>query len=621
MNSIPARSKKSSAPARLWARPVVAAAALYVTARWVVALLGLIGVIEPSTLWVFALVCGDGAVLAWGLWGGWGLHRRHLLGLAALSFAGLGGGVAWAIGSHEMATAVFGMTCMAVVFVLGLGLIRSVLSVGWPVFAVARTVVDEAVRMKMVLVFVVGLFVLVSALPFLLDPNELLRYRIQFFLKWALSISTWFLSLMTLFLSCATICNELDRRQIVLTLTKPIGRGRYLAGKWLGITALNLLLVGVAGAGVYAFTEVSRRQDARDESDRRAVDTQVLVAREVVHAQPPATMDMPGLFKKRLEQLRIENPDRYGQRRIDLQTRRLIEQSITLKWHTIAPRGSQRYLFTGLERAKDYSPWIQLRLKPVMSRSPPDEYVRLAMWLNGRPYPMDAQGRKHLPIVVADRHYHVIDIPTDAIGPAGQLDVRITNVDLENPRATFPSSVTIAPGQGMEVLYQVDRFGPNLVRALGLIWVRLMFLAMLGLMAGSFLGFPVACMLCLLVCFTAVANAFLLESIEYYVSFPTGDLLGWDKMIWVVRRFFALLSEGEVWGAMKVLIRLVGNTFVLLVPSFSDYNPIPLIADGRIVDAAMLGRAVVRVGMIWTGLCALLGWAIFRGRELSRVTV
>jgi hypothetical protein len=406
-----------------------------------------------------------------------------------------------------------------------------------------------------------------------------------------------------------------------LTLTKPIGRGRYLAGKWLGITALNLLLVGVAGAGVYAFAEVSQWQDARDESDRRAVDTQVLVAREVVHAQPPITMDMPGLFKKRMEQLRIEDPSRFSQSRVDLKTRRLIEQSITLKWHTIAPRDSQRYLFTGLGRAKDYSRWIQLRLKPVMSRSPPDEYARLALWLNGRPYPMDAQGQRHLPIVLADRHYHVIDIPTDAISPTGQLDVRITNVNLENPRATFPSSVTIAPGQGMELLYQVDQFGPNLVRALGLIWVRLMFLAMLGLMAGTFLGFPVACMLCLLVCFTAVANAFLLESIEYYVSFPTEDLFWWDKMIWVVRQIFALLSDGEVWGAIKILIRLVGNTFVLLVPSFSDYNPVPLIADGRIVDATMLGRGVIRVGVIWTGLCALLGWAIFRGRELSRVTV
>ena len=152
----------------------------------------MIGAVEPLTPWALSLICGDALVLAWGLCGGWVLHRRHLLALAALSLAGLGVDVSWVIGSHEMAAAVFGMTCMAVIFVLGLGLIRSLLSFGWPVLGVARTVVDEAVRMKMVLVFIVGLFVLVSVLPFLLDPNELLRYRIQFFLKWALSISTWF---------------------------------------------------------------------------------------------------------------------------------------------------------------------------------------------------------------------------------------------------------------------------------------------------------------------------------------------------------------------------------------------------------------------------------------------
>ena len=606
---------------KLWNKPVFIAAALFLASCWVAALLRLLGVLEISTTWGWGFATSNAVLFVWALCGWWVMHKKYLLGFAGLCVAGFGMGLSWGGDSHGSASAVFGITCMASIFVLGLWLVRIVLSVGLPIFGVARAVVDEAVRMKIVLVFIVGLFVLVPVLPFMLDPNELLRYRIQFFLRWTLSISTWFLSLMTLFLACGTICNEVDRRQIFLTLTKPIGRGQYLVGKWLGIAMLNLLLLSVAGAGVYAFTGVFKQQGARDESDRRAVDTQVLVAREVVHAQPPSTMDMTGLFNKRLEQLRAENPGRYGQGKLDLKARRLIEQSITLNWHTIAPRASQRYMFTGLGRAKEYSKWIQLRLKPVMSRPPPDEYVRLALRLNGRPYPLDARSQRHLPIVVADRHYHIINLPVEAIDQAGQLDVRITNVDLDNPRATFSSSVAIAPGQGLEVLYQVDHFGPNLIRTLGLIWIRLTFLAMLGLTAGTFLGFPVACMLCLLVCFTAVANTFLLESMRYYVSFGANDLSWWDQAVWVPRRFFNLITEGDLWGAIKILIRLIGNGFVLLIPSFSDYNPIPSIADGRLVDITMLGRGVVRVGFIWTGLCALIGWLVFRGRELARVTV
>ena len=44
----------------------------------------------------------------------------------------------------------------------------------------------------------------------------------------------------------------------------------------------------------------------------------------------------------------------------------------------------------------------------------PDERVRLGIWLNGRPYPVNDRG-EHLPIVVAENRYHVLDLPVDAI--------------------------------------------------------------------------------------------------------------------------------------------------------------------------------------------------------------
>ena len=157
------------------------------------------------------------------------------------------------------------------------------------------------------------------------------------------------LSLMTLFLSCATICNELDSRQIVLTLTKadrpwPISGGQM--AWYYGVEPA--VGGGVAGAGVYAFTEVSRWQEARDESTAVRWTRRYWSPEKGFMLSRRLRWICRGLFKKRLEQLRIEDPSRFGQSRVDLPTRRLIEQSITLKWHTIAPRDSQRYLFTGL---------------------------------------------------------------------------------------------------------------------------------------------------------------------------------------------------------------------------------------------------------------------------------
>ena len=242
------------------------------------------------------------------------------------------------------------------------------------------------------------------------------------------------------------------------------------------------------------------------------------------------------------------------------------------------------------------------------------------MWLNGRPYPIEA-GDHHVPLDLADRNFHVIDLPVSAADARGNLEVRIANVNLHNMRATFPSSVSFTPGKGLELLYQVGRFETNLARALLLIWVRLGFLAMLGLMAGSFLGFPVACLLCVMVYVASSANGFLVESMQYYVAFPTGGLSLWDRLLWVPAEFYRRLASGDAWAAMKIVVRLIGNTFVLMIPSLGDYSPVPLIADGRQIGNPILVAAVLRVGLIWTNLCALAAWVMFRSRELARVTM
>ena len=530
-------------------------------------------------------------------------------------------GALWVLGYRSSALALLGVTGMALGFVIGLWLIRTLLSAGFPVFGVARTVIDEAVRMKVVLVLIIGLAMIVPVLPFVLDPKELLKYRVQFFLTWTLSGASVLLSLMTLFLACGTICNELDRKQIFLTLTKPISRGQYLLGKWLGIALLDLLLIVVVGVGIYTFTNMLRLQSERDETDRFAVERQVLVAREVVDAQPPVSMDLSILFDKRLAQYQAEHSELNKDHQPGPRTVRAVQQAVLAKWHTIAPMDAKRFVFNGLNQAKGYTDWVQLRFRPQSSLPPPGGRVHLAIWINGRPYPVSKETGLHTTTVVADNHFHVIDFPVTAASQNGTLEVRIANVNLTNPRATFPSSISFTPGEGLSMLYQVGQFGPNLVRSLGLIWVRLSFLAMLGLMAGSFLGFPVACLLGVLVFVAATANTYLLEAMEHYVRFPTHDMSWWDRLIWVPREFFNLLVSGDVWGAIKIIVRLMGNTFVMLIPSFSDYNPVPRLADGRVISYGLVWNAVLRVGLIWTGFCAFVGWMVFRSRELARVTV
>jgi hypothetical protein len=569
--------------------------------------LGVMGVMPVWAGVVGAMV--SGVVLVWAVRRWWWARDVGCWRLVWLSGGLSAAGAAWAVGRSGTAIGLVGVVLMAGGFVLGLWWVVGLLSWGGGGAGVARAVVREAVRMKIAMVFVVGLVLLVPALPWLLDPDELLKYRLQFFLTWAMSGVGGLLGLMTVFLGCGTICYELRDRQVFLTLTKPLSRWRYLLGKWLGIVLLDALLVAVGGGGVYVFAEVLRHQGARDEADRLAVEEQVMAARVSVQAQPVSVEEMSRMFDRRVERLKAEDPARYGGV-LGAGDRREIERSVIAKWHVIGPRDEGRYVFRGLGRAGEFGPTIQLRMKPQSSKIPPDGKVRLALWLNGRAYGQ---------LTLADNLYHVIDLPVSAVDGNGDLEVRLANVDIMNPEGTFASSVMFSPGEGLEVLYQVGRFGPNLCRAMLVVWVKLGFLAVLGLTAGTLLDFPVACLLSLLVYVAAMASGFIDESLKAYVPAPSGGEGWWGEFVGVPAYLIEKLSEGEWWMAVKLMIQCIGKAFMYLVPSLGEYNSTAQLADGRLIAWGSVGMVLGKVGLLCGGLCGLLGWAVFRRRELARV--
>ena len=91
--------------------------------------------------------------------------------------------------------------------------------------------------------------------------------------------------------------------------------------------------------------------------------------------------------------------------------------------------------------------------------------------------------------------------------------------------------------------------------------------------------------------------------------------------MFVPHSFFNLLGQGEFWKAFKLVIALVGKGFMGLVPSFSDFSPTQSLAYGLYLSPGLLGRAVLWLGLIWTGATAVVAWLIFRVRELARVQV
>lgn len=532
--------------------------------------------------------------------------------------AGLIAGLCSSLGSVSGLIAIAGIYAMGIGFYLGLLLIHFILLPGWAFMGVARTLINEAMRMKVPLIFIVGIMLIVPVLPFSMDASEKLQYRIQSFLSWSTMAVFLLLSLMTIFLAVGTITRELDHKQIYLTLTKPVSRVQYLAGKWLGIMLLNLVLIVVSGMGIYSFTQILKRQPAKSAQDRAAVENQVLVARYSINPKPYNPQDLQAQFQVELKKSQRSNPQTFGNANtpasdLSRSARKAIQGKVIRQWYTLGPRSSQTYKFTGLNDITGKA--LQLRIKPNSASQSP--YVRLQIQLNGRYYylPNITHGAGVLKLSAGD--YHVLPIPTSIINDQGVLIIKISNPHINGQK---DGTVSFNTSSGIELFYRAGGFEANLARALLLLWIRLAFLTMLGLAAGSFLGFPIATLLCILIYIAAWASSYLHQSLQYYTAFP--DTTSAGQAVWIfIQSLFGNLAHGKIYGTIKLIAMGVSSVFLKVVPAFGSTSPAPLLANGRLVGWPMIGQALLWVALVWTGCITIAAWLIFRVRELARVTV
>ena len=436
------------------------------------------------------------------------------------------------------------------------------------------------------------------------------------------------LSLMTLFLAVQTITSEVQHRQIYLTLTKPVGRVQYLFGKWLGIVLLNAVLVAVCGVATYSFTTMLAKQRALDPLDRAAVDEQILVAREATTPKPLDEAELQVEYESRLKKLREQDPDVYGSPGSPIvnvipEVRERIRDEIVKQWYSLKARQERTYVFTGLNMAKEfgerYGQPLQLRMNPDALGSTDDRMVTLQIEIDGRPYRFkNIASDQSYGVRLAEDFFHVLEVESTMIDDFGQLVVTIRNPVL---RSGDQPTISFKKGNGLEIYYRVGSFEMNLIKSMAMIWLKLVFLAMLGLTMGSFLGFPTACLAALLIYFAASGSEFLFESLDSYAKYPKGDL-SWGAWIFSLKNILvSKFSSDKPMDGVRVLIRMVGEGFMTFVPRFGYYSPTEQLTDGRVITTNELGSAFMWLGFIWTFVVGLIAYLIFRSRELARVTV
>ena len=541
---------------------------------------------------------------------------RRPAALTAVAFAVIA--ASWACrrqGHVGLGTAIMGMGAMGLGFAAGLALLHRLLDGRRPLFGVAQTVIREAIRMRVALVLIVFVVGTLPVLPLILDPAERVSYRLQFFLTWSLSGITFLFGLMSIFLACGTVRHDLESKQSHMTLTKPVRRWEYLAGKWVGITALSALLIAVTGAGVYTFARILATQTPRNEQDRIAITDEVLTAREVTIAKHPDPKGFEEGFLKVVE----ERESTLNAKLTDRDRRELREEYVQ-KWCHLFPEGRESYLFTGLAEARRVGGTVQFRFKPLTANAVVKETVTLRMmvWLNDRPWPIE--NNRHAPVELPSGLVHTLSLPAESINDRGELKLTLENRSVKEVLETAPPTFFFIP-EKLEVLYRVGGFELNLAKALAVTVAKVSLLAAVGLAAACFLDFPVACLLGLMVFAVAGASGFVSQALVHYAGIDSPDAT-WVQLISYRWRYFVEeIEKGEYWIAAKLAGAVVSQVIVAFWPSFGDYDVVDRLAGGRWVPGTLVAQAVLVLGVLWSTLVGLLGWGIMENTDVARVTV
>jgi hypothetical protein len=241
-------------------------------------------------------------------------------------------------------------------------------------------------------------------------------------------------------------------------------------------------------------------------------------------------------------------------------------------------------------RPADPNGSLFIRFKYETSVTPPDSQV-FSQWFIGDYRQIKYGTARGVPIYSTPvrkdpiRTFREIEVPANAVAEDGYLAVGFLNVPLNNTVVIFPLE------DGLEVLYKADNFSANFLRAVLLLLFRLIFLACLGILASSFLSFPVAILFCLVIFFTATFSNFVMESF---------DMLGKN------------LSS-----VYSYTIRPV----ILLLPQFDKFNPTKYLVPARLLSWLFVVKAAGLIVCIKSFLLLLFALLIFSFREIAKIII
>jgi hypothetical protein len=453
------------------------------------------------------------------------------------------------------------------------------------ILAIAGLTWKAALRFKLFLVITALLVLAVVGLPLIIKDDGTAQGFTQIILTYTLSAITALLGLSTLWLACGTLARDIEECQIQVVATKPIARWQIWLGKWLGIVSLNAVLLAISGGCVFGLLQY--RANKLPAAELKKLHEEILVARgSAKEKNDPAEIEAETdrVLQERLKASAIEKADL-------AEVRKQIREQVKAALQIVPPSYERTWkIDLGSVKEQLAGKPLQLRVK-FNSAQKSASGTFGALWMVGEP-PKTKFWRTDAPMSLAPDTFHEITIPADLFDANGMLTITFANPN--EVALLFPLE------DGLEVLYPDGGFAGNFARGLGIIFCWMALLAALGLMAASFLSFPVASFFALAMLVVVFSSDTLAESVD------SGSVAAGNE------------ETGQAGHSVMDVVLIPAFKGVLNVISLvKNFSPVDALSTGRTISWLELGTAFAQVVLLVGGCFAIVGIVCFSRRELA----
>ena len=458
------------------------------------------------------------------------------------------------------------------------------------ILAIARLTWKSAFRYRLFWLMAALLVAAVAGLPLVLHADDTAEGLTQIVLTYTLSAITVLLGIATLWLSCGTLARDVEECQIQVVCTKPVARWQIWVGKWLGILALNAILLALSGAVVFMLLQWRAQRLPADQQAK--LRSEIFVARAAARERP---RDLAAIAKEITANWQARHPEQHP----GLEDTKQLSANFLAQARSAVEEIPSQYSRLWQINLSSLPPLVraqpmQLRVKFQVGdvNRDPARTCHL-IWRIG---PTNSPNPQFMEDNLPFGSFQEIDLPP-LLDANGILTVACINPPDNDTSLFFPME------DGFEVLYRESSFGVNFARGLAVILCWLGLLSAIGLASASFLSFPVAAFCSLAVLLVGLSTGTLSTVQENKSIFPYDS----QSRPGQLQKFIDSVCV-PVFGAVLKVVSLV-----------EGFSPVDDLSTGHSITWGQLARAVEQIVLLMGGFFAVAGILLFNRRELAAV--